>query len=63
MSATLVLTDQEAAVATVSAIATLKHIQAELTDSERIELWQLIQVSYCTDCGSKHLPCSCSNDI
>lgn len=44
------------------AIVSIKDIQAKLTDTQRKELWDILQSKYCSDCGSPHLPCYCTRD-
>lgn len=44
------------------ALCRTRKFQENLTDDERIQLWQAIARGYCEDCGSEHLPCHCTND-
>ena len=39
-----------------------RQMQEEMNDEERIEFWDNLQEGYCKYCGSKYLPCYCSND-
>ena len=38
----------------------IREIQKEMTDEERVELWNEIVDDYCPLCGSKYLPCYCA---
>lgn len=50
------------AVALSDGLAAIRKGQENMTDDERLGLWNIISAGYCRKCGSKHLPCYCWND-
>ena len=44
------------------AIFFLRRYQTFMTDEGRKKIWDKLTDGYCEHCGSKHLPCYCTND-
>jgi hypothetical protein len=55
------LEDKPAEIVLAAAIFTVVEFQKNISEADRVELWQLIATGYCTSCGSRYLPCNDCN--
>lgn len=43
-------------------VSVVRKYQEDITDEQRVDFWREIQKDYCALCGSKYLPCHCTNE-